>query len=295
VVAAGAADEPQDPPPLRVLLTNDDGVGYSGLATMRGALCDAGYDVTVVGPSTNQSGVGARITASGTLTVTQTPFPCGDRTGTTWSVSGSPADSVLFGHVVVFGEAGPDLVISGINPGNNTATSGSLHSGTVGAALTAATLGIPAMAISVGTVPGRPELQPLVEPHAAATVLEILGRLEATRDKRDGRLMPRLRVLNVNYPLALNASGEFDPSLVGGYAWTHLTTNRPPVLTYNQIAPDQWESRSRSCGPTVECPVDDTESDTYALAHNRISVAPLRADFSAEGRPWPGLRKLFEE
>src|SRR4051812_11539382 len=75
--------------PLEILLTNDDGPTASGqyLTTMRDALCAAGHHVTVVVPSTDQSGNGTRITGVGTLHADKSTFACGSGEGTSYAVS----------------------------------------------------------------------------------------------------------------------------------------------------------------------------------------------------------------
>jgi len=134
---------------LRVLVTNDDGVGSPGIVALAGALHHAGHDVRVVAPATDLSGAGASI---GPLHRGE-PIPVADRT---WpdlpgvpvsAIERPPATAVYLACLGAFGER-PDVVASGINPGANTGHL-VLHSGTVGAALTAAGLGVPALAVSL--------------------------------------------------------------------------------------------------------------------------------------------------
>jgi 5'-nucleotidase len=134
---------------LRVLVTNDDGVASPGIRALAAAVHRAGHDVRVVAPASDLSGAGASI---GPLHRGE-PIPVAERT---WpelpdvpvaAVERPPATAVYFACLGGFGEP-PDVVASGINPGANTGHL-VLHSGTVGAALTATGLGVPALAVSL--------------------------------------------------------------------------------------------------------------------------------------------------
>ncbi|MDX1650699.1 MAG: 5'/3'-nucleotidase SurE, partial [Myxococcota bacterium] len=130
---------------LRILVTNDDGVGSPGIRALRTALADAGHHVVVVAPRTNQSGKGASLrTDVGGAAALQQPEPG------VWSVDGTPADAVRAALDAVLADAAPDLVVSGLNFGPNLGRPGAVGSGTVGAALTAVHRGVPALATSVG-------------------------------------------------------------------------------------------------------------------------------------------------
>lgn len=130
--------------PLQILVTNDDGLDSAGLHELARALVHHG-DVTVVAPDREFSGSGAAIGAI----LDDTPevhHATIDGIETVWAVSGPPALCILYARLGAFGFR-PDLVVSGINPGANVGRS-VYHSGTVGAALTARTGGIPGLAVS---------------------------------------------------------------------------------------------------------------------------------------------------
>jgi 5'-nucleotidase len=147
---AGAAAKPSST--LTVLVTNDDGVTAPGInATVRALSALPHTKVTVVAPLTNQSGTGAKVTA-GTLTATDATTASGYPAK---AVAGYPADTIIWAiddHGIA---ARPDLVVSGINFGENIGPLASL-SGTVGAAQTAVARGIPALAVSQGVDNGQP-------------------------------------------------------------------------------------------------------------------------------------------
>jgi 5'-nucleotidase len=135
---------------VRILVTNDDGIHAPGLGVLARAIVAEGYDVVVAAPLDDRSGSGAAIgpvhmgeglaveevSLEGLLGV-----PC-------FGLDGPPALAVITGRLGAFGES-PDVVVSGINPGPNTGRS-VLHSGTVGAALTAANFGISGLSVSAG-------------------------------------------------------------------------------------------------------------------------------------------------
>jgi 5'-nucleotidase len=131
---------------LHILVTNDDGVGAPGIdALVQGLRGLQGVDVTVVAPDTNESGTDGK-TTSGPLTVTDATTASGYPAK---GVAGYSADTVIWavkdGNVT----PRPDLVMAGINNGQNVGKVVKA-SGTFGAAKEAASLGVPAVAVSQG-------------------------------------------------------------------------------------------------------------------------------------------------
>lgn len=173
------------PEPFTVLVTNDDGVAAPGIDALVEALrLDDTIEVVVVAPASNQSGTGDRTTAEGadaSVSSTASGYPA-------VAVEGFPADAVQHALAVVFAGTRPDLVISGINEGQNLGPVVDL-SGTVGAARTAARAGIPALAVSQGRAPDG------VEPDYGSGVEHALDWLEENR----GRLEPGA-FQNMNVP-----------------------------------------------------------------------------------------------
>lgn len=139
---------------MKILITNDDGIHSPGLGILAAALAEAGHDPLVAAPSDDMSGSSASIWAlNPDLRVEISPA---DLPGwpdiTAWSVAATPALIVLAAIHHAFGEP-PALIVAGINAGLNTGHS-ILHSGTVGAALTAQRLGTSTLAVSLE--PGDP-------------------------------------------------------------------------------------------------------------------------------------------
>ncbi len=137
---------PAEEPVLKILVTNDDGVTAEGISVVTEALVALpNTEVTVVAPATQQSGQGGNETG-GTLAAAPAKTAAGyDAT----AVTGFPADSIIYALDQDGIDFVPDLVVSGINEGQNLGTIIDV-SGTVGAARAAARRGIPALASSSG-------------------------------------------------------------------------------------------------------------------------------------------------
>jgi 5'-nucleotidase len=132
----------------QILLTNDDGIRSPGLWAAAASLSDLGF-VTVTAPRDQSSGMGRSLPNLSDGKIRKEQVQVNGQEWSVFAVGGSPAQAVLHGIYDVL-KFKPDLVVSGINYGENVA-SGVTVSGTVGAALEAATLGIPSLAISLET------------------------------------------------------------------------------------------------------------------------------------------------
>jgi 5'-nucleotidase len=176
----------------KILVTNDDGVESAGLHALTRALVDVGRDVLVVAPDRDMSGSGAaigHIHADEHIDAERVELP-GLPGVPAYAVDGPPGLCVLAARLGGFGDA-PDLVVSGINPGCNTGRA-VLHSGTVGAALTAANFGVRGLAVSIDVLSGLVHEQggAAVTPAGDGTeaVVEVV---EAPDDSGDGRVPDR--------------------------------------------------------------------------------------------------------
>ncbi len=133
----------------RILVTNDDGIESPGLHLLAAGLDDAGFEVVVIAPDRDRSGIGAAIGlvhADQHLDVEKVEIP-GCVGVPAYAIDGPPGMCVCAGRLGAFGDP-PDIVVSGVNPGCNTGRA-ILHSGTVGAALTAQSFGCSTLAVSV--------------------------------------------------------------------------------------------------------------------------------------------------
>jgi len=130
----------------QILLTNDDGILSPGLWAAAAALSRLGF-VTVTAPRDQASGMGRSLPNTSDGIIEEKRVQVNGQEWTVYSVGGSPAQTVLYGVLDVMKRT-PDLVVSGINYGENVA-SGVTISGTVGAALEGSALGIPSLAVSL--------------------------------------------------------------------------------------------------------------------------------------------------
>lgn len=134
---------------MRVLVTNDDGIAAPGLRWLARAAADSGHEVVVAAPSEEASGMSAALRAverDGRIIVAEQPLDGLDGIES-YSVASSPAFIALIATRGAFGPP-PELLLSGINRGANAGLA-VLHSGTVGAAFTAAAYGCRTMAVSL--------------------------------------------------------------------------------------------------------------------------------------------------
>jgi 5'-nucleotidase len=198
---------------VRILVTNDDGVGAPGLAALTRALVGwaeaAGTDgsgrpneIVVVAPSSNYSGAGAAVgSVTDRTTITYQRAEVEGAEGVeAYGLDASPALSVIVGALGAVGPK-PDLVLSGINHGVNVGRS-VLHSGTVGAALTASQLGISALAVSL-----RVGAEPDPWESAADLAVSLIPLLAAA---------PVRTVLNLNVP-------HLAPAEIRGVRWGRVS------------------------------------------------------------------------
>src|SRR6056297_2481787 len=176
---------------MRILITNDDGINAPGLSV----LCDIAQDlagpdgeVWTVAPAFEQSGVAHCISYTHPTMIAE----LGPRR---FAAEGSPADCVLAGLYDVMKDAPPELVLSGVNRGNNSAEN-ALYSGTLGGAMEGALQGLPAIALSQYYGPGNATLADPFEAarrHGAEAVRRILAH--GAWQAPDYRLF-----YNVNFP-----------------------------------------------------------------------------------------------
>ena len=202
---------------MRILVTNDDGIQSPGIRVLAAELATRGHEPIVAAPAEDQSGASAsiwRMHPDAHIEVAQ--IVLGEAPDLpAWSVAAPPGLIVLTATLEAFGPP-PDLVLSGINAGLNTGQA-LLHSGTVGAVLTAQRLGVSAMAVSLA--PGEPWRWQTAA-RLAADQLDALSRLPSGAalnlnvPSRDDDAIPEVRWArldpygSVRVALAENATGR---------------------------------------------------------------------------------------
>ncbi len=217
--------------PLHILLTNDDGYRAAGIEAVHAALQDAGFRVSVAAPRDQQSGSSMRVSI-GSIKVEQIDDHA-------WAVDGTPADAVAWALNTVLRDDPPDLVISGANFGQNLGGNTNL-SGTVGAAIMATQLGVPALAVSVGIDLGERSAKPnrypstaAAFPRAARFLAGLVHQLVRTAPP-GGALLPPHRLLNVNYPAlppdAIKGVRTTRVGHVGGFTADYVADGAPGTV-----------------------------------------------------------------
>jgi len=235
----------------RILLTNDDGISSPGLAAMRRHLEGLG-EVFTIAPTVNRSAIARSITIERRLHAERVVFG-GRFEGV--AIDGTPVDCVRAATLGLFCEA-PDLVVAGINLGPNMGEDVT-YSGTVGAALEGALLGIPGVAVSIA---GR---QPRHLDEVTALALPILARVAETG-------LPSRTALNVNLP-------DLPVAEVTGVEVTRLG------LASYQERLEVETSNGRSHAYTVHSEQRESHhepgTDFAAVAAGAVSVTALTTDW----------------
>lgn len=264
--ASAFAGEPQAR--YHVMVTNDDGIDAPGIAALANALAaDPTYRVTVVAPLLPQSGMGHALVIRHEVAVRPHDGIAGCRT---WSVDATPASVVRMGLGTLLVDDPPDLVVSGINKGENVGLI-AWYSGTVGAAREAALVGLPAVALSLQLNWEAPD--PDFE--TAARWAKIV--VDAVRDHG----LPDGVYLNVNIPL--------EPEGIRGIRLARMGQEIDELNRYDLVreADGVRYYKSRWFPPSEF----EHGGDNAALADGWITVVPLGLD-STDYRALPVLQDL---
>jgi 5'-nucleotidase len=251
---------------MRILITNDDGIHSPGLdvcGEIAGALSD---DIWIVAPEFDQSGVSHSLSLNDPLRLREV-------SERRFAVKGTPTDCVIMGVRHILDGKGPDLVLSGVNRGSNTAEDVT-YSGTIAGAMEGTILGIPSIALSQAY--GSATRQ---RPHWETAVR--FGPDLIRKVLSEG--MPRDVLVNVNFPDCL-------PEEVKGVA---VTAQGKRAQEWLRIDPRQdgrgnpyyWVAFARGATPCVPL-----GTDLAALADRRIAITPLRVDLTDE----PFMTRLAE-
>ena len=250
----------------QILLTNDDGILSPGLWAAAASLSKLGF-VTVTAPREQSSGAGRSLPSTSDGMIQEQRVQVNGQAWTVYSIGGTPAQTVLHGIYEVM-PTKPDLVVSGINYGENVGT-GVTISGTVGAAMEAASLGISALAISLEAearyhLTYSEEVSFLVAADVAARIARLLLEKKLPTD---------VDLLKVDVPS--------DATVDTPWQLTRVSRQR----YYQPVAPVRasWSERAvigyREAGSLDHEPED---TDVYVLRKKRIiSVSPLSLDLSS--------------
>jgi len=246
-----------------ILLSNDDGYDAPGLKALIEALRPVG-EILVAAPAAEQSGVGHGLTLRAPIMVNERKQP----SGATWyAIEGPPATCVRLALESLLTRR-PEVVISGINRGDNLGTT-VYHSGTLGAAREAALVAVPAIAVSIRGDDAQDYAA------AAAYIRQLVEQLRAKQLLKPGFF------LNVNVP-----AGERK-----GVRLTRLSMTPRREAFERRVSP-----RGRLYfWPVWEQLKDDAEgTDVWAFVRGYITLTPMTLDVTATPA-WESLRGLERE
>ena len=234
-----------------ILLSNDDGIEAKGLRSLIDFLRDD-YDLFVVVPDGQRSAMSCCVTSFGEIIVSRVLSSQGL---TMYTCSGTPCDCVKLGLSVLM-ERQPDLVVGGINHGNN-ASLNEVYSGTMGVAREGALHGLPAVAFSLCNHDENADFSPLA-PYIKNIVKGICERG-----------LPKGSCLNVNFPSAPSFRGV-RVCRAGRSKWINEfseTRQLSPLVRGYQLG-----------GENIDVEPDSTDTDSWALAHGYVAITPLGWD-----------------
>jgi 5'-nucleotidase len=262
----------------QVLLTNDDGIKSPGLWAAAAALETLGF-VTVAAPREQSSGMGRSLPATSDGTIREEKLLVGGREWTVYAVGGSPAQAVLHGILEIMPQP-PDLVVSGINYGENVGT-GVTISGTVGAALEAASHGIPGLAMSLETArEEHTSYSTGVDFSAAAHFTTYFARRLLEK-----RFPPDVDVLKVDVPSDATPETPWQVTRVARQRYylpvkpERTSWDEPAFVDYREAA---------------DLDPEKNDTDVYVLRIKRcVSVSPLSLDMTARA-DFSKLRRLLK-
>jgi 5'-nucleotidase len=242
---------------MRILVTNDDGIHSPGLALLERVAAEISDEVWVVAPETDQSGVAHSLSLNDPLrlrAISERRF----------AVKGTPTDCVILATRHMMKDVRPDLVLSGVNSGQNVAEDVT-YSGTIAAAMEGTILGVPSVALSQAYgKSGRANIKwGCAASHGAAVLRRVLERG-----------IPPGIVVNVNFP-------DCEPDEVAGIAVTAQGKRDKELLDIHERLdgrgnPYFWLGFARG----RQEPGQGT--DLRAVAEGRISITPLRLDLTDE-------------
>jgi 5'-nucleotidase len=240
---------------LRVLITNDDGIHAPGLAVLETIARQLTGDIWIVAPEVDQSGTSHSLTLNDPIRVRQVARQH-------YAVKGTPTDCVIMGIRHLIPDRSPDLVLSGVNRGQNVAEDVT-YSGTIAGAIEGTLLGIPSIALSQAySAETRDDVQ--------WGVAETLG-LGVIRRLLDARI-PAGVVMNVNFP-------DCEPDAVQGITVTSQGRRNQALLDVDARRdgrgnPYFWLAFHRMSFEPRE------GTDLWAMRNKKISVTPLKLDFT---------------
>lgn len=251
-----------------ILISNDDGIQAPGLRflidRMRAVAPEA--EIYAVAPDGPRSGQSSAITVNSPLSI----IPHPDYNGAKMlSVTGTPVDCVKLAMHAILPSA-PDLMLSGVNHGSNSGNS-NIYSGTMGAAMEACMIGLPAVGFSLLDYSPDADFS-----RCAPLMEEIFRKVLATG-------LPEGICLNVNMPAGVDPKG-IKITTCGRGRWTE---------EYADYVDPHGRKFYWLTGTYVDLDPDNPAGDNYWLRRDYLTITPIRPDQTAFDAI-PDLKKSFE-
>lgn len=253
----------KDKQPL-ILVTNDDGIDAGGIHALVEMISDMGR-IVVVAPDGPRSGQSCALTVSRPLRLTPV---AGDGHVAYYKTDGTPVDCVKLAINEILG-GHPDLILSGINHGSNTAIS-TIYSGTMGAAYEGSVIGVPSAGFSLCTHDVSPDF---------GCCREMVRR---TTNALLEKPLPYSVCLNINIPYECDIKGVRICRQALGY-WTE---------EYEKRIDPRGQSYYWVTGRFVNTEPDADDTDSWAVANGYVAVVPTSCDRTAVDA-FPAVKRLF--
>ena len=254
-----------------IAVTNDDGIQSPGITAAVEAVLGLG-EIVVIAPSTQQTSMGRSFSAKKEEYLKPAEFGVKGVKVRAYHADSTPAFIVLHAMHVLFHGRKPDLLISGINYGENLGSNLTI-SGTIGAAIQAATMGVPSIALSLQT--------DIAHHHKYGDICwrvasHFAGRI--ARSVLDNGIPEGVDLLNVNIPEGITEQAE-----------CRITRqSRHPYFTTRIKEPKETSTfGDGKCVVDLDHDILEKDSDVYAIAKDKVvSVTPLRLDMTADVGKW---------
>ena len=249
---------------MKALISNDDGITASGILAAKKAV-DELCETYVVAPEHQQSGIGHALTLNEPLRINERTLRDGSKG---YGVTGTPTDAVTLALFEIMDEK-PDIMVSGINTGFNLGKAELTTSGTIGAAIEAASFNIPAIAISQEVT--RDDIkfdtgEVEIDFDFAGKMLNKIAKIILKKGLPEG-----IDLLNVNIP-ANPINEEFEVVTLGKRMYVPIIEKRldPREKPYYWIGGDPYES-------------DAPGTDGHALRkYQKTTITPLKIDLTSD-------------
>ena len=249
---------------MKALISNDDGITASGILASKKAVEDL-CETYVIAPETQQSGIGHALTLYEPLRVNEHTLKDGSKG---YGVTGTPTDAVTIALFEIM-DSKPDIMISGINTGFNIGKAELTTSGTLGAAIEAASFGIPTIAISQEVTRDDVKFENgavEIDFDYAGKMLNKIAKIVLKKGLPEG-----IDLLNVNIP-AEPTDDEFEVVRLGERMYLPVIEKRldPRNKAYYWIGGEEYEN-------------DRPGSDGYELKkRQKCTITPLKLDLTSD-------------